>query len=62
MLMSEINFSENELKKLSELLRYAYDAMEYWFSGCDVDEETLQENASKKLDCEYFIKKIDKLT
>ncbi|MFF2017806.1 hypothetical protein [Paenibacillus sp. NPDC058177] len=58
--MSDLNFSKEETKRLSELLKYAYDAIDYWFEGCDVDDTTFNENISKKTECEYFINKIDK--
>ncbi|MDF9450321.1 hypothetical protein [Bacillus toyonensis] len=53
-----LSFEEKE--KLTNLLRYANEAIEYWFDGCDANEHDVNENIEKIKDCEYFLQKLIK--
>jgi hypothetical protein len=50
--------SPEEKERLYNLLKYANEAMEYWFDGCDVSEENTVENMNQRKECEYFINKL----
>lgn len=52
----QLNFEDK--KKLVSLLKYANEAIEYWFENCDVNEKDLIENEEKIKDCEYFLQKL----
>lgn len=53
-----MEFNTDELERLYFLLRYSQEAIDYWFNGCDVDENYLVENNKYKLECEYFLEKL----
>lgn len=44
---------ENE--RLLELLKYAKEAIDYWFDMCDCSDEDREANDHFKIECSYFI-------
>lgn len=55
----DLTLSENEIQRLKNLLEYSNEAIEYWFNDCDADPSLLQENNMYKLECKYFLKKLN---
>ncbi|PFV81744.1 hypothetical protein COL05_12890 [Bacillus sp. AFS059628] len=54
-----ITLSGNEIQRLKKLLEYSNEAIEYWFNDCDADPSLLQENNVYKLECKYFLGKLN---
>ncbi len=54
-----MNLNQDELERLYSLLSYAQEAIDYWFNGCDANEEYLTENNKYKNECTYFLKKME---
>ncbi|MGD6994022.1 hypothetical protein [Sutcliffiella horikoshii] len=50
--------TNSEKERLISLLQYASEAIDYWFDGCEVSEQTTIENEMKKQDCDYFLQKL----
>lgn len=47
-----------EKERLLELLKYADEAIMYWFDGVDCDDGLREENDHFKNECKYFINKL----
>lgn len=47
----------DENKRLLELLKYAKEAISYWYDSVDCDDDVREENDNFKKECDYFINK-----
>lgn len=54
-------FIKTDLSRLIKLLEYSYEAIDYWFNGCNVSDQLKNENEYFLIESLYFIDRLKEL-